>query len=266
MHTVCRCALIERDRKKVNSKTEVSVVNKGKSSRVQVSAIITFIVILSAAVNAGARAFPAPSWSGDDGTTFQQWSFSKRHCGPQLPDAGWVNEFGTPQLSVYDSTWSNKVDGHKGVWKFNSLSSEMIIDIPNSPESRLVKEIWVELTWEAADTRNCVPWWKAAYNRNCIPWWEAAGTRNHIPDQPIIGVWADHFEKELMGEKQIDNKWTASLYKITIWPNPSAEQITINGDIRLDKVVVDTICIPEPATLGLLIGGALMAIRRRRKV
>jgi len=234
-------------------------VNKGKSTGIQVSAI-TFMVILSAAVNAGARAFPAPSWSGDDGTTFQQWSFSKRqwsflkrHRGPQLPDAGWVNEFGTPQLSVYGSKWSNKVDGHQGVWKFNSLRSEMIIDIPNNPESRPLKEIWVELTWEAAGTRNCIPW-------------EAADTRNYIPDQPIIGVWADHFEKELMGEKPIDNNWTASLYKITIWPNPSAEQITIKGDIRLDQVVVDTRCVPEPATLGLLIGGTLMAIRRRRKV
>jgi hypothetical protein len=246
------------------------VVNKGKSTGIQVSAI-TFMVILSAAVNAGARAFSAPDWNGDDGTTFQQWSFSKqqwsflkRHSGPQLPDTGWVNEFGTPQLSVYDSQWSNKVDGHRGVWKFNSRRSEMFIDIPNNPESRPLKEIWVELTWEAAGTRNCIPW-EAACTRNYIPW-EVAGTRNCIPDQPIIGVWADHFEKELMEEKQIDNKWTASLYKITIWPNPSAEQITISGDIRLDQVVVDTRCIPEPATLGLLIGGALMAIRRRRKV
>jgi hypothetical protein len=215
-------------------------MNKRKSTGIRVS-VITFMVILSAAVNAGARVFPAPSWSGQDGTTSQQWSFTQDDAAPPQPDAGWDNEFGTPQLSVYNSVWSDNIDGHQGAWTFSSFGSGVLVDIPNNPVSQPVKEIWVELTWEAAAS-------------------------SFIPDQPIIGVWADNFEKQLMGEQQLDNNWKASLYKITIWPNPSAEQITINGDICLDQVIVDTICIPEPATFGLLIGGALMAIRRRRKV
>jgi hypothetical protein len=162
---------------------------------------------------------------------------------PQPPDVvpHWNNEFETPLLSVYGSEWSDTVDGHQGSWKFMGFGSGAVVDIPNNEEPRPVKEIWVELTWKAA------------------------GISNFIPDQPIVGVWADHFEKELMDEKQIDNNWMASLYKITIWPNPPGEWITINGDIRLDQVIVDTYCMPEPATFGLLIGGALMAFRRRRK-
>lgn len=216
-------------------------MNKRKSTGIRVSAI-TFMVILGAAVSAGARVFPAPSWSGDDGTTFQQWSFTQENVAPPLPDAGWDNDYGTPQLSVYGSGWNDNIDGHQGVWEFSNFGSGVLVDIPNNPVSQPVKEIWVELIWEAA------------------------GIKSYIPDQPIIGVWADDFEKQLMGEESIGGNWKASLYKITIWPNPSAEQITINGDIRLDQIVVDTICIPEPATLGLLIGGALMAIRRKRKV
>ena len=217
-------------------------MNKRKSTRIRVS-VITFMVILSAAVSAGARVFPAPSWSGNAGTTFQQWSFSDGNTNPS-PDVfpAPITPFGTPQLSVYNSVWSNNLDGHQGVWTFSGFGSGVLLDIPNNPVSQPVKEMLVELTWEAA------------------------GISAFIPDQPIIGVWANNFTEQFMGVQQLDNNWNASLYKITISPSPSAEQITINGDIRLDQIVVDTICTPEPATFGLLIGGALMAIRRRRKV
>jgi hypothetical protein len=206
---------------------------------------IAFMMVLSAAVCASAREFPPPSWIGNDGTTFQQWSFMVQDSDPQPPDIlpHWINEFGgTPLLSVYGGEWSDNVDGHQGSWKFMGFGSGMVVDIPNNPKSQPVKEIWVELTWKAA------------------------GLSNFIPDQPIVNVWADHFEVEhILPDVQMDNNWMASLYKINIWPNPSSEQITINGDIRLDQVIVDTYCVPEPATVGLLICGALLAFRRRRK-
>jgi len=216
-------------------------MNKDKSTGIRISAIIV-IVVLSVVVSTGARVFPAPLWSGDEGTTSQQWSFTLNDAAPPLPDTGWDNGYGTPQLSVYGSGWNNTIDGHQGVWTFSGFGSGVLVDIPNNPVSQPVKEIWVELIWEAASLSS------------------------YIPDQPIIGVWADDFEKQLMREESIGGNWKASLYKINIWPNPSAEQITINGDIRLDQIVVDTICIPEPATFGLLIGGAFMAIRRGRKI
>ena len=217
-------------------------MNKRKSTGVRVS-VITFMVILSAAVSAGARVFPAPSWSGQDGTTFQQWSFLDGSANPSpdvFPAAS--NPFGTPQLSVYNSVWSNNLDGHQGVWTFSGFGSGVLLDIPNNPVSQPVKEMLVELTWEAA------------------------GLSNFIPDQPIIGVWANNFTEQFMGVQQLDNNWKASLYKITISPSPSAEQITINGDIRLDQIVVDTRCIPEPATMALFgVASALYAVKRGKK-
>jgi hypothetical protein len=202
------------------------------------------MAVLSASVCANAREFPPPSWIGNDGTTFQQWSFTVQDSDPQPPDVvpHWDNEFGAPQLSVYGGEWSDIVDGHQGSWKFMGFGSGVVVDIPNSEVPRPVKEIWVELTWKAA------------------------GLSNFIPDQPIVGVWADHFEKELMDEKQIGNNWMASLYKITIWPNPSAEQIMINGDIRLGQVVVDTYCVPEPCTLALVGLGVIFGLKRKRGV
>jgi hypothetical protein len=215
-------------------------MNKDKSTWIRISAI-TFMVILGAAVSAGARVFPAPSWYGDAGTTSQQWSFTLQGSFPQSPDLGFNNSYGTPQLSEYSSAWNDTIDGHQGVWTFSGFGSGMLVDIPNNPVSQPTKQMQVELIWEAA------------------------GLSSYIPDQPIIGVWADHFTEQLVGEQSIGGNWKASLYKITIWPNPSSEQITINGDIRLDQIIVDTICIPEPATFGLLIGGAFMAFRKKQK-
>jgi hypothetical protein len=216
-------------------------MNKRKSTGIRVSAI-TFMVILSAAVSAGARVFPAPSWSGNAGTTFQQWSFSDGSANPS-PDVfpAPSNPYGSPQLSVYGSQWSDNLDGHQGVWTFSSFGSGVLVNIPNNPVSQPVKEMQVELIWEAASI--------SAF----------------IPDQPIIGVWADNFQKQLTGEESIGGNWKASLYKISIWPNPSAEQITINGDIRLDQIIVDTICIPEPATMALFVASALYAAKRGKK-
>lgn len=54
---------------------------------------------------------------------------------------------------------------------------------------------------------------------------------------------------------------------IVLFPNPDWEQIVVNvpdGAI-VDEIIVDTISIPEPATLGLLSLAALAFVRRRRR-
>ena len=40
---------------------------------------------------------------------------------------------------------------------------------------------------------------------------------------------------------------------------------TIGGDVFVDQLVVDTICIPEPATMSLLALGGLALLRRKRR-
>lgn len=58
---------------------------------------------------------------------------------------------------------------------------------------------------------------------------------------------------------------------IEIMPNPDSEQITIFGNAvaniipgNLIEIEIDTISIPEPSTLSLLILGGLAVLRRRR--
>jgi len=65
--------------------------------------------------------------------------------------------------------------------------------------------------------------------------------------------------------------WVTAAYEFTIEPNPLWEEIYLKFEFSpnptpaayVDQVVIDTWCIPEPATLGLLFVGGLALVRRR---
>ena len=69
---------------------------------------------------------------------------------------------------------------------------------------------------------------------------------------------------------QHDDGWTTTAYDITLYPNPAYEGIGLNwgyactGTTFIDQVVIDTWCVPEPASLSLLALGGLALLRRRR--
>ena len=164
-----------------------------------------------------------------------------------LPDEGYYNPYETSMLSPLlrvspGNAWSDIVDQRQGIW---ALDGGINISIPNWPEQRPEKEIWLQVTWKQAGFIDCV----------C--------------DQPTVGVATDPLYDTLQ-MCQIDTPaadgWTHTLFKINIFPNPNEECISITGDIFLDQVVVDTNCIPEPASFVLIGGGALLALRRRRNV
>jgi hypothetical protein len=50
-----------------------------------------------------------------------------------------------------------------------------------------------------------------------------------------------------------------------IFPNPDWEVFHIETPGNLRQVVIDTISIPEPATMALMGAGGLLAVRRRRR-
>ena len=136
--------------------------------------------------------------------------------------------------------WINTQGTAQGIWP---LSGEMDVYIPNRPQLGPYKEIWIQLVWMPG-------------NLDQTPF---------LPDQPIVGV-TPFDSMQMTHEDNLDlNGWTHSLFKITIWPNPNEEWIAIKGDILVDRVVIDTICIPEPTTLLLLVTGGLIAKRYRKR-
>jgi len=202
------------------------------------------IVILCTAVilGAGSTAFAdlVPPWRGDDGSTFQQWDFSINNPTPP-PDVVY-NPYGNgPQLRVdtpYD--WYEVIELGYGVWP---LSGEIDVYIPNRQLPLDHKDIWIQLIWKQAHL----------------------DPNPFLPDQPLIGVTPFDSMQMSRHDSVNLNGWTHSLFQINIWPNPFEEWITIKGNILVDQLTIDTICIPEPATLALLgIGGLMTLIRKRR--
>ena len=204
-----------------------------------VGTVLLAVLIAATAVNAS---YTGPSWRGGSNTTFEQWSFGDSNTAP-LPDAGMHNPYGTPQTWINSSAvWNSFVDTHSGAWTLGT--GEIDINIPNNPAAQTQKDMWVELIWKGVNL-------------------------TFRPEQPLLGVYPAGGYTQLNTAREdtpLGDGWTSTVFKIGIWPNPTSEWIVINGDIYVDQLVVDTRCVPEPATLALISTGAFMAIRRKKSV
>ena len=196
-----------------------------------------FLTVFLVTLLAGSMAFAAdvviPGWRGDPGSTYQRWEFSTDNPFP-VPDVV-NNPYGTPLLKVNTPfSWDN------GAWP---LSGEIDILIPNYPQIRPEKWIQIQLTWQPA----------------------GLDPDPFLADQPLIAVTPfDGMEMYRYDDDQVAPGWIHSTFDITIWPNPYEEWFTIKGDILVDELVIDTICIPEPMTVTLLGLGGLALMRKRR--
>jgi hypothetical protein len=193
---------------------------------------------------------PVPGWLRDsEGATFQEWTFDDGNFMPSPVESTFHNPYAdqtNPVLLNVDTLhrWFNDVDQMQGVW---ALSGEMDIVIPNNPQPNPCKQIQLYLVWK--------PEKETELPINPSPF---------LPDTPLVAVTP--FEEMMVSLNDvIEDGWHYSTYDITIWPNPDKEWFTVKGNILVDYVAIDTICVPEPATIIILAFGMLAAIRRRGK-
>lgn len=209
------------------------------------SVTLALLLVVSGYTAAVADDIYPPAWRGQPGSTMQEWLFSNSIPDP-IADIN-NNPYGNPIAHPRPGTgqeWVDEWGGRQGIWP---LSGTILFDIPNTPVPNPYKEIWVQITW-AKQVTSSTP-----------------GVVAFLPGGPDI---ASTLVREIplapTGALSPSDMWYHSTYKIRIEPNPAFEHVYITGTLLVDQVVIDTICVPEPATLAMLGLGGLVMIRRRK--
>lgn len=180
-----------------------------------------------------------PQWAGGV-TTHQRWEFAEN---PGYPVA-LENPFGQPYVELGNASYPDIVIGPDGVteiptWHIDQDGGSLTIYVPNNPLPNARKVIFIQLTSDKGallGSPTSSPGGSVSYPKPAI---------NHD-----------------------GTGWYTYTAQIDIPFNPPEEYITYRfpESTNISEVVVDTICVPEPATLGLLLSGgwALLCRRRRR--
>lgn len=198
--------------------------------------LIFIVAVVAANCSAVLLDLNAPTWRGDEGTTYQEWDFLT-DVNPITEPDDYVNDYGVPSIEIGGSLtfWLPEDLGYEGVWSV--YSDAMTITIPNVDVENPYKEILMQIVY-----------------------WEDYG--------PLIFTSPDASSITLIDEQVLQNSYKHATYSIIIEPNPEREVITIRPrqcGIYIDSLIIDTICVPEPTTIGLLaMGGGLLALKRRR--
>ena len=193
-----------------------------------------------------------PSWRGDDNTTYQAWGFDNDNNPADLdidlnpygdPTAEVIGvdpPYGPPDFVAPNTYWKDTDNGHQGLWRIYGDSS-LRLYLPNNPVTNDYKEIWLQLTYYASGETGAMP---------------------------EFFVFPENAALNLISKIQVDEHYYYhAIWQIIIEPNPDEEWVTLQPrdcTLYIDEVVVDTICIPEPATLCLLGLGGLCLLRKRR--
>jgi len=187
--------------------------------------------------------FP-PNWRGLDGTTYQEWQFGSGD-NPAAPDVI-NNNYGDASASItvgnFGEGWMDNpgLGTQTGMWDLGS-GGQIILDIDNQHISAGFGDICIQVTYYAG-----------------------------IFVAPTVAVPGAQFISSQTVLVELDGVLGAWYLDQSIWriePNPISEQIIVTSDSSggvIDQIVVDTICVPEPATIALLTVAGLAILRRRR--
>jgi hypothetical protein len=207
--------------------------------------ISVFLSISSVAL--GSDLLPPP-WRGQDGSTSQNWRFDNDN-NPAVPEVIY-NPYGSASAAItvgaVGEGWMDNpgLGTQTGMWDLGGTGGQIVLDIDNRPLQLDYKEIWLQVTYYQAIS--------------------AAPTID-VPGAQFISSQTSLIEADgLFGGWYLDQ----SVWRIE--PNPLHEQIILNSDSSggsvIDQIVVDTYCIPEPATISLMLVGVASALLRFRGI
>ncbi|MCJ7544724.1 MAG: PEP-CTERM sorting domain-containing protein [Phycisphaerae bacterium] len=230
------------------------------------SALVGLLCLVGLPQGAIAEDVAPPSYRGQPGSTTQEWDFLTAGPSYSLPDgtSGITdNPYGNAVLSVEnesgDATYkANTGPGPGGAWELWDTpvgTDYMHLYIPNTHNTGpgTYKDLRIQVT----------------YSTNVI--YEGI----HYDAPPIIGNLAGGAGETctFVGRSVVvlDPSWSVLVEDWRIEPNPLSESFRIwagyeGGTLSLiSEGIVDTVCVPEPATMSLLALGGLALLRHKRR-
>lgn len=198
------------------------------------------------------------SWQrGDEGTTWQEWTFDDLQTPISVSD--YFNPYGTPTASVsgqngsvafgwYASLFSGDQQRY-GIWAGDPIVFDL--SIQNTPDANPYKIIWFEMEYRAVSM--------------LLPELTLEG------DYKVERFFYDS-GKEYDDTGMLIDDWRTMTIGWKIYPNPNQENISFSlrgtGGF-VNSVAVDTKCfpVPEPSTMIILGSGMIFTqVFRRRTV
>jgi len=216
-------------------------------------ALVTICILVTSSMGFGDDLM-WPEWRGKWSTTVQYWDFLTPETDQVTPDGpgplvedpaggGYLEPGYLPSTMLtirpgegMEYIARDDASNREGIWP---LSGWIDVVVDNHPTPNPWKIMWVQITWRPQDI---------------------AGIPEII--NPFPAPCPDYLPEVIFNEPLLDGWWhTVITWRIP--ENPPDESFTIGGMIDIDQLVIDTWCIPGPATVVLLALGGLL-IRKRK--
>jgi hypothetical protein len=148
------------------------------------------------------------------------------------PDGGEQPDTPTVHIGVTDPNTGDPMPG---------VPVPVSIWIPNNPDPNLVKKLW----WQMTSDKSATP----------------------VANPPTTNPPGTPDPSKSSATKHGNSNWYTYGGYTEIMPNPEGEWLTFGlvDSTNIEEINVDTICMPEPATLGLMAFGGLGVFLSRRR-